>query len=219
MNSRSVVFPLGRILAGCYWFCILIWVSTYTANLAAFFTVKNTEHPIQNLEELAKSTYQVGILRSSSLSDAFETSQYETHQKLWQRMRTGNTFVESTSQGIQWVRERENFVFIHDGPAHKYTSNQPPCDLTTGSLGCVLTVTDTELAGQGPVSRKTRKLFGPERKFEIKTCYIVTQFLAHKPVNFASFTNSCIVLFSKLLKLWSWTQTQQTENNLPGPKS
>ena len=140
MNSRSVVFPLGRILAGCYWFCILIWVSTYTANLAAFFTVKNTEHPIHNLEELAKSTYQVGILRSSSVSDAFETSQYETHQKIWQRVRTGNTFVESTSQGIQWVREREKFAFIHDGPAIKYTSNQPPCDLTTGSLGCVHTI-------------------------------------------------------------------------------
>ena len=41
---------------------------------------------------------------------------------------------------------------------------------------------------------------GPKGNFEIKTCYIAAQFLAHKPVNFASFTNSCIVLFSKLLK-------------------
>ena len=35
---------------------------------------------------------------------------------------------------------------------------------------------------------------GPKGNFEIKTCYIAVQFLAHKPVNFASFTNSCIVL-------------------------
>ena len=29
------------------------------------------------------------------------------------------------------------------------------------------------------------------------------QFLAHKPVNYVSLTDSFIVLFSKLLKLWS----------------
>ena len=167
MNSCSVVFSLGRILAGCYWFCILIWVSTYTANLAAFFTVKNTEHPIHNLEELAKSAYQVGILGSSSVSDAFETSQYETHQKLWQRVRTGNTFVASTSQGIQWVRERENFVFIHDGPALKYTSNQPPCDLTTGSLGCVHTITDSSRA-RGLFLERPGNFSGPKGNLKLK---------------------------------------------------
>ena len=37
-----------------------------------------------------------------------------------------------------------------------------------------------------------------------KTCSIA-QFLAHKPVNFVSLTDSFIVSFSKLLKLWSST--------------
>lgn len=86
------------------------------------------------------------------MSDAFQTSQYETHQKLWQRVRTGNTFIESPSQGIQWVREREKFVFIHDGPAIKYTSNQPPCDLTTGSLGCLHSITDSSCVGTKTIS-------------------------------------------------------------------
>ena len=45
------------------------------------------------------------------------------------------------------------------------------------------------------------------------------QVLAHKPVSFASLTYSVTVLFSKLLKLWSWMQTQQTQNSFPGLKS
>ena len=53
----------------------------------------------------------------------------------------------------------------------------------------------------GPFLERLGNVLGPKGNFEIKTCYIVAQFLAHKPVNFVSFTNSCIVLFSKLLEL------------------
>ena len=72
---------------------------------------------------------------------------------------------------------------------------------------------------QRPISQKTRKLFGPEGKFQIKPCWIVLQFLAHKPIKIASFTDSFIVLFSKLLTLWSWMQTQRKQNSFPRPKS
>ena len=87
---------------------------------------------MNNLEEIAKSTYGVGVIDSSNVYQTFKESQYETHQKIWKRMRAGKTFAKSMSQGIQWVRERERFVFITDGPSLKYAANQPPCDLTTG---------------------------------------------------------------------------------------
>ena len=64
------------------------------------------------------------------------------------------------------------------------------------------------VSGLGPVSPKIRKLF-PKANFKIKTCWIVVQFLAHKPVSFASLTDSFIVSLSTLLKLWSWMKTQQ----------
>ena len=35
--------PSGRILATAFWFFILIIISTYTANLAAFFTSKSQQ--------------------------------------------------------------------------------------------------------------------------------------------------------------------------------
>ena len=46
-------------------------------------------------------------------------------------MKAAGTFAQSISQGAQWVREREQFAFINDGPALRHLANQPPCDLTT----------------------------------------------------------------------------------------
>ncbi|KAL9962086.1 hypothetical protein ACROYT_G031156 [Oculina patagonica] len=121
----------GRILTGSYWFCVLILVSTYTANLAAFLTVKNAEQPIRNLEDIVDSSYQVAVVESSSTYEFFKTSQYETYKKIWHRIQAGNTMVESTSQGVQWVREKDKFLFIYERPTLRYVANQQPCDLTT----------------------------------------------------------------------------------------
>ncbi|XP_078384274.1 glutamate receptor ionotropic, kainate 3-like isoform X2 [Oculina patagonica] len=120
----------GRILTGCYWFCILIWVSTYTANLAAFLTVKNAAQSINNLDDIVSSSHQVGIIASTSTAESFKTSQYPPHKKIWNRIQADNTFVKNTSQGIKWVREREGFVFLTDGPILRHIANQRPCDLT-----------------------------------------------------------------------------------------
>ena len=125
---------LGRILAGCYWFCILIWVSTYTANLAAFFTVTNTDLPINNLEDIVKSSYHVAVVDSSSTYEAFKTSQYEPHEKIWNRIKEENTTIQDTPAGVQLVRDKNDFAFIGDGPILKLAAIQPPCGLTTGKI-------------------------------------------------------------------------------------
>ena len=56
---------------------------------------------------------------------------------------------------------------------------------------------------RGPFLERPGNFSGPKANFEIKTCLIVAQFLAHKPVNSASLTDTFIVSFSRLLKLWS----------------
>ncbi|XP_044181464.1 glutamate receptor 2-like isoform X1 [Acropora millepora] len=121
----------GRILAGCYWFCILIWVSTYTANLAAFFTVKNTQQGINNLEDVLRSSYKVGIRDNTAIEHFFKASEYDQHRKIWHRIETGNNKFKSTPQAIQWVRETEESLFIYDGPILRHVANQPPCDLVS----------------------------------------------------------------------------------------
>ena len=123
---------LGRFLVGCYWFCILIWISTYTANLAAFLTVQHARQPIGNLEDLADSSYQVVVINSTSIYEKFKTSTHGTHKQIWHKIQSAGTIASSHSQGIQWVREKKDFAFIFDGQAARYVANQPPCDLTTG---------------------------------------------------------------------------------------
>ena len=45
-----------------------------------------------------------------------------------------------------------------------------------------------------PFFERCANFSGRKGNFAIKTCYIAAQFLAHKPVNIASFTKCCIVL-------------------------
>ena len=87
---------------------------------------------INNLEDIVESSYQVGVYGSSSVHEAFKTSQYETHRKIWQGVEAENTIAHSTSQGSRWVQEREEFLFIDDGPILRHVANHPPCDLTVG---------------------------------------------------------------------------------------
>ena len=73
---------------------------------------------------------------------------------------------------------------------------------------------------RGPFLERPGNFSVPKANFKIQTFWIVAQFLARKPVNFASLlTDSFIVLVSKFLKVWTWMQTRQTQNSFPGPKS
>ncbi|XP_022787771.1 glutamate receptor 4-like [Stylophora pistillata] len=119
----------GRILTGCYWLCILVWVSTYTANLAAFLTVKNAAEPINNLNDILKTSYKLAVVSSTSVSATFRTTQYQPHMKIWKRVQADKTLVKSAGVGVQWVREKDNFAFIYDGPVLRYFAMKRPCDL------------------------------------------------------------------------------------------
>ena len=79
-----------------------------------------------------KSSYQVAVVETESTYEVFKLSQYEPYKKIWYRIQTGRTAVQSVSEGIRSVRERQELVFIRDGPTLRYFANQPPCDLTVG---------------------------------------------------------------------------------------
>ena len=101
----------------------------YTANLAAFFTVKNARQTIRDLDDLADSSYQLVVLNSSSTYEALKKSVLDTHRRVWNRIEDSG-MVSSTSLGIQKVREKEAFAFITEGTIVQYAANQQPCDLT-----------------------------------------------------------------------------------------
>lgn len=122
----------GRVLAGCFWFCILIWISTYTANLAAFFTVRNSERQINTLEDVVEGDYPFYVMRDSAIHQFFRVAEYHTYRKLWERMNAANTFVNSTAEGYGMTRKVENAVFMAEKPSTEYVIMQKPCDLRTG---------------------------------------------------------------------------------------
>ena len=70
----------------------------------------------------------------------------------------------------------------------------------------------------GPVSRKTGNFSGPKANFKITTCWKVAQFLSHKPVTFASLTDSFIVLFLKIIETLILNANTTSTKHLSGPE-
>ena len=101
--------------------------------MAAFFSVyvKNTVSPINNLEDIVESSNQVGVYGSSS-EHSRQVNMKLTYRKIWQRIEAENTTAPSAPESSRWVWERNDFVFIDDGPILRHIANQPPCDLTVG---------------------------------------------------------------------------------------
>ncbi|EDO32621.1 predicted protein, partial [Nematostella vectensis] len=118
----------GRVLAGCFWFCILIWISTYTANLAAFFTVRSAGKTVSTLEDVVDGGYHFYIIRHTALYHFFKMASYHTYRKLWERMSAEKTFVNSTNEGYEVARKRKNAVFMAEKPSTEYTIMREPCD-------------------------------------------------------------------------------------------
>ena len=70
-----------------------------------------------------------------------------------------------------------------------------------------------------PFFERPGNFSGPKGNFAIKTCYIAAQFLAHKLVNFASFTNSFIVLhIFKIMETSILNANTTNAKQLSGPQ-
>lgn len=102
-----------RILTAGFTFFVLITVSTYTANMAAFLTKVNLDQPVASLEELSKSSIKVGTINNSATMRFLQSSEDSTYRKIWKRVLESNGLVTNSSQGR--VRsEGGNFAFIYD---------------------------------------------------------------------------------------------------------
>ena len=70
--TRSVP---GRIIGGAWWFVVLIMISSYTANLAAFLTIEKMLTPIDSADDLiSQSEISYGTLESGSTQAFFQVT-------------------------------------------------------------------------------------------------------------------------------------------------
>ncbi|XP_022320708.2 glutamate receptor 2-like [Crassostrea virginica] len=127
---RSVA---GRIIGGTWWFAVLIVISSYTANLAAFLTIDKLLTPIQNADDLAAQTeITFGTLDSGSTQSFFKDSKVPTYQKMWAYMSTAypRVFVKKTEDGVRKVREMKGkYAFLLESVYNEYFSQREPCDV------------------------------------------------------------------------------------------
>ena len=70
------------MIAAIWWFFVIVMVSAYTANLAAFLTVESIESPIESADDLARqSRIRYGAVHGGSTSAFFRVSVNENHKK------------------------------------------------------------------------------------------------------------------------------------------
>ena len=125
-----------RVLAASWWFFILILVSSYTANLAAFLTVERMVNPIESAEDLSKQTkIPYGCLKSGSTEAFFKNSNFSTYARMWSFMESyrPSVFVESNAKGVERV-EKGDYAYLMESTSIEYTIERK-CDLyQVGSL-------------------------------------------------------------------------------------
>lgn len=112
----------GRILTSAWWFFALILISSYTANLAAFLTVKKINTPIKSVTDLASQTkIKYGTVQNSGIMQFFKNTKIEHFSKMWAQMSEidPDSMVPNTTVGFEKVK-RGNYAFFWDTTVNKY---------------------------------------------------------------------------------------------------
>ena len=114
-----------RILTTGFLFFVLITVSTYTANMAAFLTKKNLEEPIDSFQQLAeREEIKILTVDDSATMNYLKTSHEGTvYHTIWERIEKGNGLVTNATEARLRVA-RGNHAFIFDSSINSYSERK-----------------------------------------------------------------------------------------------
>ncbi|KAK3099876.1 hypothetical protein FSP39_011081, partial [Pinctada imbricata] len=121
----------GRIIGTVWWFFVLIIISTYTANLAAFLTVENMVAPIESADQLAaQDQIKYGCRKSGSTEKFFEENQVTTYRNMGAYMKNNpSVMVATTREGIERVRNSKGkYALLIESTMNEYENSREPCD-------------------------------------------------------------------------------------------
>ncbi|XP_019617116.1 PREDICTED: glutamate receptor 2-like [Branchiostoma belcheri] len=123
----------GRISAFFWGIGILVAISTYTANLAAFLTVRNVDNSISSAEDLLSQTeISYGAISTYSSWVSFRTTTTEPYHSLGVAMqaKAESVLVENLQEGVEKMRQ-EKYALFTDSAELDYMASRQPCDLQT----------------------------------------------------------------------------------------
>ncbi|ESP00208.1 hypothetical protein LOTGIDRAFT_238650 [Lottia gigantea] len=122
----------GRIIGGAWWFFVLITISSYTANLAAFLTIERMLTPIDSADALAKQTdIAYGTVEDGSTKSFFKKSKVTTYKNMWNYMSTASppVFTKSIQEGVERVRNTKGkYAFLLESSNNDFYNNRKPCN-------------------------------------------------------------------------------------------
>ena len=116
-------------MVGFFWFCVIVWVSTYTANLASVLSTSQENIPISNLEDVLEREYHPYVIRGTAFTQFLANSEYRIYSLLWERISAEKSVVNTTAEGFQKVRQKEENVFIEESPFSEYLVHNEPCNV------------------------------------------------------------------------------------------
>ncbi|XP_055348089.1 glutamate receptor-like [Paramacrobiotus metropolitanus] len=118
-----------KIAVGSWFIWALIVSQSYTAALAAYFTIDRMQTPIQAIEELANQIdIDYGVLEADQASEYFfKHAKQDVFQRMSLNMKEHNSKVKSVAEGLQRVRQG-GYAFIGPRTVLEYANNGYPCD-------------------------------------------------------------------------------------------
>ena len=123
---------LGRIFVGILWFVILIVTSTYTANMAAYFTFSKSVTEQEDIESLLKTGVSFSLKQYTAMDQYLQNSDYRVYRLLSQKIHEQKKFVKNAAEGVALVQKEKNLIFLGEGPYSEWLINRKPCDLKIG---------------------------------------------------------------------------------------
>lgn len=114
-----------RILTTGFLFFVLITVSTYTANMAAFLTKKNLEKPVDSFKQLAdRDDIKVYTVAGSATMNFLKTSAESTvYSRLWERIVRDHGLIANATIGREKVADG-SAAFIFDSMINSYSEKK-----------------------------------------------------------------------------------------------
>ncbi|XP_059150176.1 glutamate receptor 3-like [Physella acuta] len=126
----------GRIIGGAWWFFVLILISSYTANLAAFLTIERMVSPIESVDDLVNHpTIKYGAVASGATLQFFANSDVPVYKQMGNYMQAHpEVLVQTSHEGVKRVSDSKNkYAFLAESSLVEYYNERKPCD--TVSVG------------------------------------------------------------------------------------
>lgn len=116
-----------RILTTGFLFFVLITVSTYTANMAAFLTKKNMQEPIDSFEQLAdRDDIKVYTVENSATMNFLKTSaDNSVYHEIWEKINRNSKegLIPNATLGRKKVQDGAS-AFIFDSMINSYSEKR-----------------------------------------------------------------------------------------------